>query len=62
MAAHQQWTASTSRRPVFRWYVLLESVEKALNDRDSDDEDTLGLDDADSHEEETESNQNQPLL
>ena len=35
-------------------YAFLESVEKALNDRDID-EDTLGL-------EETESNQNHPLL
>ena len=42
--------------------MLLESVEKVLNDRDSDDEDTLGLDDSDSDEEETESNQNHPLL
>ena len=33
-----------------------------LNDRNSDDEDTLGLDDSDSDEEETESNQNHPLL
>ena len=33
-----------------------------LNDRDSNDEDTLGLDDSDSDEEETESNQNHPLL
>ena len=62
MAAHQQWTASTSRRPNFRRYVLLESVEKVLNDRDSDDEGTLGLDDSDSDKEETESNQNHPLL
>ena len=51
-----------SRRPVFRRYALLELVEKALNDRDSDDEDTLGLDDSDSDKEETESNQNHPLL
>ena len=42
--------------------MLLESVEKVLNDRDSDDEDTLGLDDSDSDEEETESNQNHPML
>ena len=62
MAAHQQWTASTSRTPVFKRYALLESVKKALNDRDSDDEDTLGLDDSDSDEEETESNQHHPLL
>ena len=62
MTTHQQWTASTSHRPVFGRYALLESVEKALNDCDSDDEGMLGLDDSDSDEEETESNQNHPLL
>ena len=62
MAAHQQRTASTSRRPVFRRYALLESVEKTLYDLDSNYEDMLGLDNLDSDEEETESNQNHPLL
>ena len=33
-----------------------------VNNRDSDGEDTLGLDDSDSDGEETESNQNHPLL
>ena len=51
-----------SRRPIFRRYALLELVEKALNDHDSNDEDMLGLDDSDSDEEETELNQNHPLL
>ena len=37
-------------------------AEEVLNDRDSDDEDMLGLNDPDSDEDETESNQHHPLL
>ena len=41
--------------------MLLESVEEVLNNRNSDDQNMLGLDDSDS-DEETESNQHHPLL
>ena len=40
----------------------MRSVEEVLNDRDSNNENMLGLDDSDSDEDETESNQNHPLL
>ena len=56
MVAHQQSVESMSCRPVLRWYTLLELVEEVLNDRDSDDEDMLGLDQSDSDEGETELN------
>ena len=62
MAAHQQSTASTLHRRVFRRYTLLELVEEAVIDCDCDNEDMLGLDDSYSDEEETELNQHHPML
>ena len=59
MAEHSR---TSTHRPVFKHYTLLEAVEEILNDQDSGDEDLGGEDESDSGDEETDNNQHHPLL